>query len=315
MPHSEGFTRVRQALGQAPWAIHPAAFEVMVEVVARRGAGVRLEAAEIEARTAAARRPRETQGGAPGGIAVLPVFGVLSHRMHLFQDVSASGTSAEALLLQFRALVDSPEVGAIILDIDSPGGSVFGIPELAEAVFQARQVKPVWAVANSMAASAAYWVASQASELIVTPSGEVGSIGVFSMHADYSKQAEAEGVKVTYIFAGRHKVEGNPFEPLAEEAAAYEQGRVDEIYGAFTKDVARGRGVSQAKARGEEFGEGRMVGAARAVAEGLADRVETLQDAIDRLARKLERRGGGRSAGEIERDRLRLELAGVARRV
>jgi len=311
VPHSN-FPRVRRALAEVPWAIHPAAFEAIVEVVERRAAGIHLEAGEIEARTEAARRPREAQGGAPGAIAVLPIFGTLSHRMHLMQNVSSSGTSSEALLLQLRALVADPNVGAIILDIDSPGGSVFGITELADAVYAAREVKPVVAVANSMAASAAYWVGSQASELVVTPSGEVGSIGVFGVHVDRSKELEQEGLKVTYVFAGRHKIEGNPYEPLADEAREYEQSRVDEIYADFTKSVARGRGVSQAKARGEEFGEGRMIGARRAVEVGLADRVDTLQATIERLAKKLERKS--RTSAQVEQDRLRVQLAEVSRR-
>lgn len=312
MPHSNRFPRVRRALAEVPWAIHPAAFEAIVEVVERRAAGIHLEAGEIEARTEAARRPRETQYAAPGAIAVLPIFGALSHRMHLMENVSSSGTSAEAVLMQLQALVADPNVGAIVLDIDSPGGSVFGITELAEAVYAAREVKPVVAVANSMAASAAYWIASQASELVVTPSGEVGSIGVFCLHADWSKNLEQEGVKTTFIFAGKHKVDGNPYEPLSDEAREYEQSRVDEIYADFTKSVARGRGVSQAKARGEEFGEGRMIGAQRAVAVGLADRVDTLQATIARLAKKLERKG--RTSAEVEQDRLRLQLAEVSRR-
>lgn len=310
MPHST-FPRVHRALAAAPWAIHPAAFDAIVEVVARRAAGVRLDAAEIEARTAAARRQRET-AVAPGSIAVLPIYGALSHRMHLMENVSSNGTSAEAVLLQFNQMVNDPNVGAIVLDIDSPGGSVFGITELADAIFAARGSKPIIAVANSMAASAAYWIASQADELVVTPSGEVGSIGVFSLHEDWSKNLENEGIKLTFIFAGKHKVEGNPFEPLPQEAADYEKSRVDEIYGDFIKSVGRGRGVSQAKARGEEFGEGRMVGARRAVEVGLADRVDTLQATLERLAGKLARKS--RTKAEIEQDRMRLHLAEVSRR-
>ena len=120
--------------------------------------------------------------------------------------------------------------------------------------------------------------------MIVTPSGQVGSIGVFAAHDDLSRAYDAAGVTTTLIAAGKYKVEGNPFEPLGDEAKAYIQSRIDDYYGMFVRGVAKGRGVSVDKVR-SDFGQGRMVGAADAVTAGLADRVGTLEDAIGKTRR------------------------------
>ena len=144
------------------------------------------------------------------------------------------------------------------MDVDSPGGSVFGLKELSQKIFDARGTKPIYAVANSMAGSAAYYIASAADQMIVTPSGEVGSIGTIAIHEDMSVALENEGVKITVIKAGRFKGEGNNFEPLSEEAISNAKREVDAYYGQFVDAVARNRGVSP-KAVRNGFGEGRMV--------------------------------------------------------
>jgi signal peptide peptidase SppA len=309
------YARIARLIQEHPWAIVPSALEVILEIVDRRIAGEDLSAEEKQARIEAARRPAATSPPAVQGIAVLPIYGVVSHRAHLMHNVSASGTSTEMAADFFRRAMRDPEVGAVILDIDSPGGSVYGVQELADEIHAARGTKPVVAVASSVAASAAYWIASQADELVVTPSGEVGSIGVIAVHDDMSKAAEMDGVSRTYVTAGRYKAEGHPFEPLGDDARAQIQASVDRYYDAFVRAVARGRKVSLTKARGEEFGEGRMLGAADAVEVGMADSVGTLQQTIDRLQAKLARPARSRAAAEdSERARARLQLAVAAAR-
>ncbi len=186
---------------------------------------------------------------------------------------------------RLQELVADPNVAQIVLDIDSPGGGVEGITEFANQLFQARKHKPIVAVANSLAASAAYWIASQASEIVVTPSGVVGSIGVIAIHQDLSKALEKQGIKPTLITAGKHKGEGNPFEPLSEEAEANIQKRVDDFFSMFVKDVARGRGVKASEVR-SGFGQGGVVGAQEAVDLGMADRIASLDDTLMRLTRR-----------------------------
>lgn len=227
--------------------------------------------------------PRPPAPRQSGQVQVIPLAGVVFPRGGGFLADMLGGTSAERLAASLRQAANDPAVSAIVLDVDSPGGSVAGIPEATDAVRAAAQVKPVVAVANTLAASAAYWIASAATELMVTPSGEVGSIGVFAAHQDVSAALEHAGIKVSLISAGRHKTEGNPYEPLTDDARAALQARVDEVYSAFVRDVARGRGVSVDAVRGG-FGEGRVVGAKAAISQGMADSVGGLDDAIRRAA-------------------------------
>ena len=137
------------------------------------------------------------------------------------------------------------------------------------------------AYAHSMAASAAYWLASQADEIAVTPSGEVGSIGVIAMHVDWSEFESNLGVKTTLVTAGRRKAELNPYSPLTEEARAALQQDVDAFYDMFVADVARGRGVSVKKVK-TDFGEGGMLMAKEAKKTGMVDRIDTLDSIVSR---------------------------------
>jgi ClpP class serine protease len=148
---------------------------------------------------------------------------------------------------------------------------------------------------------------AQASEFYVTPSGQVGSIGVFSAHEDISALQEKEGRKISLISAGKYKVEGNPFEPLGEEAKAETQRVVNSYYDMFLGAVAKGRGVPLDNVR-KGFGQGRMVLPKEAVAEGMVNDVATFDEALSRalrLAAKPELTGtssatlGMTSAGEL----------------
>jgi len=275
------------------WSIRPEKLAVLEALLLTRIAGNRIEAEDVAA-VVGARRDR---GGGPqrpaGTVAVLPIYGVIAQRGDLMTE-SSGGTSTEAIARGLRLAVADPEIGGIVLDVDSPGGSVFGIEELASEIAAAQRHKPIVAVANAQAASAAYWLASQAGELVVTPSGEVGSIVVLAAHQDVSAAQEQAGIRTSLVTAGTYKGEGNPYEPLTLEARAALQARVDDYYGAFTRAVAKGRRTTVDAVRGG-FGEGRMVGAADAVKLGMADRVETLDHAIARLQALLANGGGGQA--------------------
>lgn len=290
-------TRVQQFVAEYPWAILPSALDAVLEIVDRWAAGVVLSSEKIEERIGAARRS-PSPGATPGAIAVIPVWGVLSPRMGMVNNISGpGGTSTEAVGLALQQAVENQSVSAIVLDVDSPGGSVFGLQELSDRIHAARQRKPVVAVANSLAASAAYWIASQADELVVAPGGQVGSIGVIAYHDDLSKKAEQVGVRRTFITAGRFKAEGNEFEPLSDEARASMQSKVDAYYDTFIRAVSRGRRTSLTNVR-ENFGEGRLVLGSDAVRIGMADREGTLQETIARLAGKSSRAAGARAEDE-----------------
>lgn len=290
-----------------PWAILPTRGQAMLDVLSRRARGVRLSDWEIESvvdgdRTRYSARA-DAHNGVRGGVAVVPIYGTLVHRAHDVADASGGGlVSAEALAKTLRAADANPDVGTIVLDIDSPGGSVLGIEELGAVVESLS--KPVVAVANSMAASAAYWIASLADELIVTPSGEVGSIGVIAVHEDHSEALAKDGVKLTFVTAGKNKAEGNAAEPLSEEARAHLQSQIDAYYSTFVKTVARGRGVSRATVE-SDFGQGRMFTAQEAKRLGMVDRVATLDETVARIA------GGGRVKKRAARATRQRFVTGV----
>lgn len=259
----------------------------------------------------AARSSRSVASASDKMIAVLPVFGVIGHRAALVRDTSSGvNTSTEVLQAQFRSLAENPSVGAIVLDVDSPGGSVFGVSELSDTIYSARSAKPVVAIANASAASAGYWIASAASEFVVTPGGQAGSIGVWTAHEDWSAYLAKKGVNTTLVSAGKFKTEGHPYGPLDEVAKAAMQDSVEKYYGAFTGAVARHRGTKPAAVR-EGFGQGRMLHAEDAVAEGLADRVATFDEVIADLRKRMSRKSGSAGALTVGAVRRRADLAAL----
>ena len=270
-----------------PWALMPERLNALAAVVMRWSAGIPAES-ENMIRIQADRVIRESRRQtaavqSSGGIAVLPLYGVVTQRGNMVDDVSGPGsTSTQQFSSALRQLIADDTAGQILIDIDSPGGSVYGVAELADEIQSARAQKPVIAVANSLAASAAYWIGCSAGEFYVTPGGEVGSIGVWQAHFDYSKAFEEDGVKPTLISAGKFKVEGNPYVPLDPEAQAFMQSRVDDYYNAFIKAVAKGRGVSVADVQGG-MGEGRVLGADAALAAKMVDGIATFDDVLARM--------------------------------
>jgi signal peptide peptidase SppA len=224
---------------------------------------------------------------ASGGTAVLPLVGPIQQREDIWTYFGLA-VSVEGFSRMLRAVLADDAVTSIVIDVDTPGGDVAGIDELAQEIFDARERKPITAVANGWAASAGYYLASQAKELVVTPSGMVGSIGVLVIHADFSRALDMAGVTPTIVRTPARKAEGNMFEPLSDEAREHLQSQVGAYYSMFVDAVARGRGVTQAKVR-DDFGQGRMVMAREAVRLGMADRVATLDTVLGR-------HGGAQSA-------------------
>ena len=155
---------------------------------------------------------------------------------------------------------------------------------MADEIFRVKAQKPIYAVANSLCASAAYWIGSQCSKLYCTPGGQVGSIGVYIQHQDVSKEFEFAGVAVRLISAGKFKTEGNPYAPLNPDARAAIQTEVNNYYGMFIKAVARGRGVSIAAVR-DGMGKGRCLQAKDAMLAGMIDGIATLDQVIAQMQR------------------------------
>jgi len=283
---SQRYKRTVQFISETPWAILPSTLALILEIVKQRADGNRLTDEEIRERLS---NRRERSVANSGSVAVLGLYGPIVPRASLFTDVSGA-TAVQDFQASFREAMEDPAVSAILIDVDSPGGTVDLVPELAAEIRSSRGSKPIVAHANTMAASAAYWIASAADELVVTPSGEVGSIGVYAAHDDISGFQEKTGIKTTLISAGKYKVEHNPFGPLSEEAREEIQKTVNEYYGLFVSAVAKGRGASSEKVR-NEFGQGRMKTARDALSAGMVDRIETFDQTLARLSRAGATRG------------------------
>lgn len=298
------YAHIIHYFNSSPWAILPEKLQAILSIIELRVQGLALSQAEIEAKIGSKER-----GGtvAPTSIAVLPIFGTISHRASMLKQASG-GMSVESFTQDFRAAVRNPEVGAIVLDVDSPGGSTDGIEELASEIHAARGQKRIVASVNTMAASAAYWLATSAHEIAVTPSGHVGSIGVMGLHVDASEKVKADGLRVSIVSAGKFKAEGNAFAPLSEDAREHMQALVDDRYDAFVAAVARGRGVAQKTVR-EGFGEGRVVTAKEAMKQGMVDSIETLDQVVSRLAGKAARaRAQTTATAPADNEKVFLEL-------
>jgi signal peptide peptidase SppA len=210
-----------------------------------------------------------------GGVGILPLYGPIYPKANLMTALSGA-TSLEQFSADLDSLMANDDVENIILDIDSPGGVDSMIPETAQKIREAREVKPIHAVANTMAGSAAYYLASQATNFYASPSGKVGSIGAYIVHEDNSAADEKEGRKITFISSGKYKTAGNEHEPLSLEAKDYIQSIVNESHEQFVQDVATGRGVSVDAVR--EYADGRIFRADTATKMGMIDGVKSLND-------------------------------------
>lgn len=277
------YAHILMAVWEERWALQEAKLQAILDFLSRQAAGEKFSVDEVAARVPQ-KVERETARKV-GRVALLPVRGVIANRMSLMGDISG-GVSNEALASSFQAAMRDPDVKAIVFDVDLPGGMVSGTDELSSMIHAARGIKPIVAHVNATAASAAYWSISSADEIVVTPSGSVGSIGILGVHDDVSQAMEKLGVKKTLISAGKFKTAASPYAPLDDDARARIQSKVDASYERFVGAVARNRNVSAKRVR-EGFGQGDMVDAEAAVAEGMADRIGTLEETLQRFGASL----------------------------
>ncbi len=257
-----------------PWAVHPDKMQAVLGVLEAKMRGDINTNAE---QWAALEARRTANIGQQGRLHVMGIHGTISHKVGLM--TGSGGTSTAEFESEFNDAMQSDEIATIVVDIDSPGGGVSGVMELSETIRSARGNKRTVGVVNASAYSAAYWLGSQFDELVVTPSGGVGSIGAFTMHVVQSKMNADMGIEVNYIFAGDHKVDGNSDEPLTDEVRSEIQSQVDSYYSDFVEDVAKGRDVATSKVLAD-FGQGKTFRAKDAVERGMADRVATFNQVM-----------------------------------
>ncbi len=291
------FGHLSQRLFNTPLAIHPAKAEVIMASLAERlgvsrmirldGSNANLAPMAIEDGDdyAFSKRGRDRSAGYEtlGGAAVIQIDGTLVQKLGTLQPYSGM-TGYDGIRQNFLTALYDDDVEAIVLDIDSPGGEVAGCFDLVDTIYNARGEKPIWAILNESAYSAGYALASAADHVTVPRTGGTGSIGVISMHVDWSQALTDSGVKVTFITYGDRKADGHPEIPLSDEALTNFQTDIDAMGELFVETVARNRGIAASAVRDTQaatyLGE-------RGVALGLADAVMAPDAAFRALLGKL----------------------------
>lgn len=229
------------------------------------------------------------------GVGIVTLTGSLINRGAWVGSYSGE-TSYEGFKHQMTRAARDSRVKSIIIDVESPGGEAVGMVEASEVVRRIAAEKPVHAVVNGMAASAGYGLIAGASRITTTPTGLAGSIGVAMLHLDQSRMLEENGVVPTLIFAGDHKVDANPVEPLSESVRADLQAEVNRFYELFLSTVSAGRGRRTPVSAARETQARTYIGQ-DAVAARLADDVGSFEDVFSELSRKARRSGGSAATG------------------
>jgi hypothetical protein len=251
------YDRIAAALLEQPWAIVPSAFEAIAAILERRIKGIELSADEIAAKIGDRERPSSTSR--VGSVAVLALHGPISQRLNMFSAISG-GTSTEIFGRDFDAAIADPDVAAIVLSIDSPGGSVSGVAELADKIFKARGSKPI--VVRLRQPGRQRGVLDRVAGRRVRRVAVIAGRQHRRRHvaSRLSKAEDAMGVKTTVIAIPAAKAEAHPYQPLSEDALEGVLASMQPFYDLFTKAVARGRGVSASDVK-NGYGQGRVLAA------------------------------------------------------
>jgi capsid assembly protease len=243
------FGHLATKLFNVPLALHPAKAEVVMAALSERLGISHIVRANGTSAPLAPPDLSDDDGWAADkpyqvidGVAIVPVTGTLVQKLGCIRPYSGM-TGYDGIRAMLAGAIDDSEVRGIMLDIDSPGGEVAGVFDLADAIFAARDEKPIWAVLNEAAYSAAYAIASAASYITVPRTGGCGSIGVITMMVDMSRAMQAGGMTVNIIQFGARKADGNEFEPLPKEARARFQADIDALGKLFCDTVARNRDI------------------------------------------------------------------------
>jgi signal peptide peptidase SppA len=251
--------------------------------------------ADDGAELVAQREEQRRSAIASTGVEVIPVSGVLVSRgSHI--GLCETMTSYESLRAQISQSVADPMVEQVVLDIDSPGGAAVGAFELAADIREMSRQKPIAGLVNYMAYSGGYLIGAACSELVVSQTSGVGSIGVIASHMDRSKMEEGMGVKVTTVYAGAHKNDLSPHEPLTEQSLRYLNEVVQESYQLFVNAIADYRGLSVQQVMATEA---RLYRGQQGIQAGLADRMQSPQKAVDELSHAVALSRANRQPGRI----------------
>lgn len=267
----------------SPWAIMPEKLLEITDIYATHLRGEKIDIKGIEARLGHSLENEQRGYDVVNNVAIVPVQGVLARRMNMFHRISG-GSSMQMILNDFLEAMDDESVNAIILDVDSPGGTVDGTADLARAIYDARGTKPIVTLANGLMASAGYWIGSASDKIYIgNETTAVGSIGVVTSHTDYSEYYKKQGVKITDIYAGKYKRINSENKPLSKEGKQVIQDQVDYLYSIFVSTIAKHRGVSVQTVL-DDMADARMFVGQQAIDAGLVDGVSTMSALIESLS-------------------------------
>lgn len=272
-----------------PWMVDRLYFDNILFRLAPAVDQAAIHSIETPAHSAAPRfAPMNTPSGTPNsyqiisGVAVIPVAGTILKDVPFYYELfDIAATSTEVLREQIEGAIANPAVDSILLEIDSPGGTSSGVSELGDAILRARTEKTIHAIIRDLGASAAYWLASQASHISASPTTSIGSIGTYIAVYDSSEFYESQGIHAIVVASGEHKGAGIEGTKITEEQIAPWQEMVDGLTTEFVAAIARGRGVDMAVIAPLATGRTWLATPAREL--GLIDVVENFDDALTRL--------------------------------
>ncbi len=267
----------------APWAITPSMLHEIRDIYETHLRGEKIDIEGVEARLGQQLNNERENYQVIDNVAIINVHGVIAKRMNMFTRISG-GVSTQLLEQDIREAREDTEVAATILDIDSGGGTVDGTFELADVIYDMRGEKPIIALASGLAASAAYAIGCAADKFYISgDTTTVGSIGVVSMHRDYSGSEEKQGIKTTEIYAGKYKRIASDYSPLTQEGRENIQETVDYLYSIFVGRVAKFRGVPVSTVL-DDMADARLFIGQQGIDAGLVDGVSTLDNLIAELS-------------------------------
>lgn len=276
---SNNFVSILSRLNGSVWYIREETMDLMLSILERRMRNEVLDDASLGLLMSQRDERGAGMGGNVRGIGILPLHGPIFPKANMMTEMSGA-TSLESWRQEFRSLMENDFVSTILLDVDSPGGHADMIPETAAEIRAGRDKKDIIAVANTSMNSAAMYLASQATKVYATPSGQVGSIGTILTHVDDSRKDEMAGIKRTYIHAGDYKAELAG--PLSDDAKSRLQDYVDYHYAGFVRDVAAGRNTTVEDVLAN-YGQGSVLTPIQATEVGMIDGVQTFDHVLGRL--------------------------------
>jgi signal peptide peptidase SppA len=262
------------------WVLEPKTLEIVDQIISARLTG---EVRDLEQIELALGRPMKNERPEKpyevfDGVAVIQMIGVMGKRFDMFSAISG-GVSTQRLQATLEDALTDPEILAVVMQIDSPGGTVDGTAELCDWLMENKGLKPVHAYVDGQGCSGAYWLASCCDRITAFRTAQVGSISAVTCHYDRSGADSKAGIKRTFISSGEYKRMANDAEPLNEKGTAYLQGFIDRYHAMFIEAVAEGRGISPEDVQAK-FGNGQVHLAAEALAIGMIDGIGTLPETI-----------------------------------